>query len=256
MKILYIVLSAPYDPWKRLYTNGIAKTWVANERKRKRNMVFVSIGRRLPIGLSFFVNRFLQSTFGLPFWTSPVTRNHKVKIHGDTLFTSRIDRWDTMLGKLLDCARFCLETLEFDYLVRVNTTTHVNSQILENILSLNHIEYGGCRIKNEDCAAGWAMVLSRKSVEDLINFDFTQIQLTGKYEDGVVCQVMKKLNVGFTPLPYETWPDVNKEMSEKSLRDVPFIRVKSVHDEERDDDFYHQQLWSKLVILESDQSGL
>lgn len=247
MKVLYLVLSAPYEPWESLFHNGIAQTWVKEEMALGKNSVFLSLGKSLPHPSNVVINRFLQSKYGVQFWSTNVSKRFPVKIEDKiTLRSARYERWDNLLGKFLDCAAFTLNHYDFDYIVRVNTTTHVNSETLLRLLEKKSFDYGGCRIKSEDCAAGWAMIFSRELIKKLTTFDFSDLDLKGRYEDGVLCAAIKQRNITFQPFQYISWPTDGGQFDSEELKQYPFIRVKQVTDKFRVDDTLHLELWRKL----------
>ena len=247
MKVLYLVLSAPYEPWEDLFHNGIAQTWVQEERSLGKNNVFLSLGRALPYPSNVAINRFLQSKYGFRFWSMKVSKRFPVHIENNhTLRSTRYERWDNLLGKFLDCAAFALNNYDFDYMVRVNTTTHVNSEALLSLLQKKSFDYGGCRIKSENCASGWAMIFSRELIKKLTLFDFSSLALRGRYEDGVLCAAVMQMNITFEPFEYISWPNDGRELDSNELKNYPFIRVKQKLDKLRLDDYFHRELWRTI----------
>lgn len=248
MKILYLILSAPYRPWTDLFENGISKTWVQDVQREQNDYVFLSIGSPLPLGFHSVINRFLQSQYGTKFWSSKILPARDVTVERNFVMRSaRYDRWDTMFGKFIDCANYAILNSDFDYLVRVNTTTHVNSANLRRSLMSKNVKYGGYRIKSEDCAAGWAMVFSREFLKSLVKFDFTRLELKGRYEDGVICQVAKQLKVEFTEFSFEFWEGEKSYSDVNRLSSVPFVRVKQSVGHRRIDDISHRRMWELMT---------
>lgn len=253
VKILYLILSAPYKPWSMLFDNGIAKTWVKEVQEEGIDSCFLSLGKPLSPLWQKYVNRFLQSGLGANFWNTRIRPIRKVELEREFIMrTNRHDKWDNMFGKFIDCTNYALQNLEFDYLVRVNTTTHVNTEILRRDLMSRQVDYGGCRIKGEKCAAGWAMVFSREFLKDLVNYDFSKLELKGRYEDGVICRIAEQLNIEFKEFSFDTWENdmIGYELHNFGL--VPFVRVKQSVGAKRVDDILHHSLW-KLLGLKSEE---
>lgn len=97
VKVLYLVLSAPYEPWESLFHNGIAQTWVKEEMALGKNSVFLSLGKSLPHPSNVVINRFLQSKYGVQFWSTNVSKRFPVKIEDKiTLRSARYERWDNL----------------------------------------------------------------------------------------------------------------------------------------------------------------
>ena len=225
LKVCFLILSAKYEPWKST-EKGARRTWLEAIEANSNYSYFFYYGIPLKI-FPKTVNRLLYRFPRRGIWNS----SHKAR--KGTYFSDahdiRVDipeRWDTMACKFISTASLLLKTIEFDYLIKVNTTTYVNTAALEKYLRTKR-DYFGVRNKDKAFAAGWAVGYSRKSLQELVEIvnDSSKYKLFG-FDDEVLGK--------FMTINGYLLEDVNSlillEETKIDAQDKIFIRIKSQSD--------------------------
>jgi hypothetical protein len=148
-----------------------------------------------------------------------------------------VDAWDTMTKKFLAAASLVYQTLDFDFLVKVNTTTYVNIEQLEkSLLGYSSKNFWGGAISKGKCfTSGWATVLSRESLKNLIlSISDSDDLKSGKYEDEAIGSML--LDLGESPVSMK-FAEFNKNpyLDPISNESIPFFRLKSFKDRVKHD---------------------
>lgn len=144
-----------------------------------------------------------------------------------------IDAWDTMTRKFFSAAALVHEVFDYDFIVKVNTTTYVNIMELEKSLSkfVGTTFWGGAVQKGKSFTGGWATVLSRDLVEKLFEFlnHSQRGHVVAKYEDEAIGNLLNL--IGEEPMPMK-FAGLKSELELESLvlENLPFIRIKSDHE--------------------------
>lgn len=246
VRICFLALSAPYRPWKDLENLCLRSTWM-NTDFLKNNPFFFYEG--LPVSrFGQARNSLLSRRLGKFLWRNNLRSALDLDVHfvsKDQIIVNVPDRWDTMILKFLSSINLLVETLEFDYLVKVNSTTFVNYQNLENWLKHNHpIQYGGVFSKYH-FASGWATVISRETIFRLLdavrNQRFSLRHNVSLYEDEHLGFLMRELGVQSRPIPFSDLSGKTEEFLPKELPEKVFVRIKNTRGSRVwDADYFHQ----------------
>lgn len=229
MRICFLILSAPYQPWKSLFENCAKRTWIAE--LQKGDNAFVYTGKTMNRFLSHPINLVLKSRYSASVWQDSITNVPKARFQAsDAIAIDIKERWDTMLHKFIGAASLVCETFDFDFLVKVNTTTYVNVQQLKIGLSefLGKDYWGGVISKDGQFTVGWASVFSIKTINGVLNHinESKPIEIGSKFEDEALGRLM--MSLGMKPKSIVGVRAMRShEIPGHQLKEIPFIRIKS-----------------------------
>lgn len=228
MKFCFLILSAPYSPWKQLLEDCAKQTWL--KHLAKEHAYFSYMGKPGSILKGKFRNRIINTRPGLLLWRSNLNAMLPSRFDGaNSIEVDLIDSWDVMTSKFLSALNLVNETIDFDFLVKVNTTTYVNVPTLERLLSprMREIYWGGAISKGKAFTGGWATILSKPLVNCVLKETVNLSEkLPTKYEDEALGIILG--NLGVVPhamdfLEITTQHDIQNA----SIQRTPFFRIKS-----------------------------
>jgi hypothetical protein len=222
MKIVFLVLTAPYRPWAKLFDECAARTWAHEDRNLR---VFTYQGKGSLHLLSMVWNWIIFRKHFKFLWrrrfkevpTSNLVAGCKIEVQ-------KWDTWDAMYVKFLAAAKYLIENEEFDYLIRVNTTAFVNIESLEQALA-SGIDYGG-PITKKSFVNGWAIAMSKKFVTGLCNEPIRELDTRRKNDDELIGMAAQRLGYAPKSMPWEEF-NLDQKINRLNISDVPFIRIKS-----------------------------
>jgi hypothetical protein len=222
MKLCFLMLTAPYSPWKEL-SAGAKNTWLTGI-DTQNDFFFEYVGRPLPLNSNYFVNAVLKSKKFKFLWSKNQNSNKNVElINSNSIQVDVMDRWDTMFTKFLCAVKYINSVLVYDYLIKVNTSTWVNVNELRSYLQVNQSSCSGVINKSKTFPAGWASIFSRDLLEDvLLSTSKDPLYISG-YDDELIGKVLTKLDVHPEHIKYIEYP--NSDYQE--MVQTPFIRIKS-----------------------------
>lgn len=229
MRLCFLVLTAPYSPWNQLLDNCAKKTWLAN--LDNRHTYFSYTGKAGPPFIGRARNRLINTTLGLNFWRRNFKRIPKSEFCSENSIKVDIfESWDLMTIKLLSALQLINETIDYDFLVKVNTTTLVNVPVLENLLlsRMGEPYWGGAISKDKLFTAGWATIVSRDTVERVV-LEFAKSQkvsLSPKYEDEAFGILLSKLGMKPESVNFLEILD-QRDIYGVSRAEIPFFRIKA-----------------------------
>jgi len=176
-------------------------------------------------------NSLINTRLGLNFWRRNFDRIPKSIFSSENAIeVDLFDSWDLMTIKFLSALQLINETIEYDFIIKVNTTTFVNIPVLEKLL-LSRIDdsyWGGAITKEKSFTAGWATILS-KDVASKVVLEAAKVgrlSLPPKYEDEALGILLSKLNLRPEAVAFqEIFKQTDIEDSSRS--DIPFFRIKS-----------------------------
>lgn len=166
-------------------------------------------------------------------------------------------------SRIFDLYKVFIETLQtnttlsnYDYIVRVNSSTFLNIPALESIINTLPIEncyagYFGGIINNvrlpvtpNDFISGTCIIFSKDIIKKLINLP---VQNSNKEDDLIYFDIMRQLNIPRTFIPMY-WYDNNilpsiDELKER-IQKFPLIRIKNQNREAID-----IPIWNNLLNL-------
>ena len=247
MKLAFLILTAPYEPWKTLLKEGPQKTWAARENLKSNHLSYSYVGRPLKGLRKAIENNVLlqEKTISLKRREKLLELSAKFTDH-QTIQVPFYDTWNTMYEKFILSSQILLETFEFDYLIRVNTTTYVDTEKLMLFLDKD-IDYGGIQTKQKKFASGWGIVISRKALRRVVESARKIKADKCIYDDEIIGRAMLELGFTLNPIPsitVETLEDVQKLDREDF---APFIRMKTSVDGNRTDYIAMQLLHNKYL---------
>lgn len=224
-RICTLILGSEYEPWNLLYSNGPLKTWIKDWKSDSQALFFTYSGQvyRNRVVASF-VNSVLRRRILLPLWTSS-KRLPEANFHDSGIIKVKIEeRWDTMTLKFLSASRLLLETFDFEYLIRTNTTTYVNRCALMKVIESGE-NYMGASSKNEKFAVGWGQIISRSAVEAVVE-NFGKIKIDKKlFEDEYIGTMLDHLGYNFVPVKSKSLVVVDENLSIEEAQETVFTRL-------------------------------
>lgn len=229
MRFCFLILSAPYKPWNGLTKSCAENTWL--RQLNDNHLAFEYIGKPMGVIQNSLYNRFLKSRHSSFFWRKEILPLPTAHFSGSRRITIDINEaWDTMTRKFLSAASLIHEVFEYDFLIKVNTTTYVNVLKLEReLFGFSGKKYwGGAIEKNKPFTGGWATVLSREFVDELLeNVRNPDTNLkAAKYEDETIGEFLNA--IGGKPHAIEfAKVSSNLDLEIPLLNEFSFIRVKS-----------------------------
>jgi hypothetical protein len=128
-----------------------------------------------------------------------------------------------MFTKFLCAVRYINSVLDYDYLIKVNTTTWVNVNELRSYLEVNQPSCAGVVDKNKTFPAGWASIFSRSLLESVLLSTLKDPLHVSGYDDELIGKVLTKLDVHPERIKYVEYPKGDY----REMQDSPFIRIKS-----------------------------
>lgn len=232
MKLCFLILSAPYRPWNQLLDNCSKKTWLA--KMDCRHSFFSYTGKAKPPLVGGVHNSLINTRLGLNFWRRNFDRIPKSFFRSENAIEVDIfDSWDLMTIKFLSALQLINETIEYDFLIKINTTTFVNIPVLEEFLlsRMGESYWGGAITKEKSFTAGWATILSKDLANKVVleAVKVGKLSLPPKYEDEALGVLLSKLNlrpeaVAFQEIFNQT------DIKNSTSSEIPFFRIKSYGD--------------------------
>lgn len=257
MKICFLVLSADYPPWRDLFSKCGKITWANVTSQEIEFDIFEYRGKSLPPIYSKFVNFLKNSKLKKIFWKRTIN-NHKyvdIRMRNSELLECKVsETWDNIMLKTLAAINFALNYKDYDYIIRINTTTYVNLSELQKYLMTTPKYAGASSEKN--FAPGWSIILSRESAEKLVrnaNFPYNQGLRNDDHSIGDILS-------GFGIYPWQTSCSIvtSKMINPKHKQDIQrsvFTRIKSESaDREQDSELF--ELVHKYITESSETSSL
>ena len=249
MKICFLVLSADYQPWNNLYQDCGKVTWANVNMKGIEFDVFEYRGKALNPVIAKVLNRLLDSKFKPLVWKKKVKKLSKVRLDSEKnmLRCSAVETWDRLLLKTLSAMRYILNEKQYDYVIRINSTTYVNLESPKKVLE-EKPDYAGCP-SIKAFAPGWAIVLSRKSAEILTQQSNFPLLVGLRNDDDAIGQLLGRVGHVSRELKCAEVNEMSLSREEvANVRQSVFIRIKSKSDRERNDPAVFQFVHSLFSI--------
>jgi hypothetical protein len=139
------------------------------------------------------------------------------------------ENWSQITNKTVGAMNFCLENFEFDFLVRANSSCLLDTRLLKDSISRNETPYAyaGPMQRGKKFVSGWCIILSRESVEKLVqNFEKSDSIL---FDDEAIGKILARTNVFPTPFPYYEIKALADYLTvpSKQLTGMRFFRMKN-----------------------------
>ncbi len=229
MKLCFLILSAPYKPWNQLLDNCSKKTWL--NKMDPKHSFFSYTGKAGPPLVGRIHNSLIHTRLGLNFWRKNFDRIPKSFFRSENAIEVDIfDSWDLMTIKFLSALQIINETIEYDFLIKVNTTTFVNIPVLEKILlpRIGESYWGGAITKEKSFTAGWATIVS-KDVANKVVLEAVKVgklSLPPKFEDEALGILLSKLDLRPEAVAFQEIFD-QTDIKDSSRSEIPFFRIKA-----------------------------
>jgi hypothetical protein len=221
---------------------GCRETWLSKLQENTNHQYFFYYG--IPLSNKFsWINDVLLYFPSNRLWKS----THKCIPNANFIGAQEIkvdapERWDTMVTKFLSAVKLVLRTIEFDYLIKVNTTCFVNLENLEKLLE-KEIDYFGVANKGKSFPVGWAVGYSRKSLLKLLSHvESGRFENLRGFDDEVVGTMMSEIGYDFVATRGVEFQELTKS---NSLSNEVFIRIKAIENRTQ----YDYQEFLKLQML-------
>lgn len=229
MKLCFLVLSAPYKPWNQLLENCAKKTWLY--KVEGKHSFFSYTGKAGPLVVGRIHNSLINTRLGLNVWRRNFDQIPKSSFSSESAIEVDIfDSWDLMAIKFLSALQLINETIEYDFLIKVNTTTFVNIPVLEKFLlsRIGEPYWGGVITKEKSFTAGWATIVSKDVAHKVVleAVKAGKLSLPPKYEDEALGVLLSKLNLKPEAVAYQEIFD-QTDIKDSSRSEIPFFRIKA-----------------------------
>lgn len=249
MRLCFLLLSAPYEPWSTLEKNCAMSTWLKD--LESRHSAFIYTGTAMCPIRHKIQNRFLKSRHTNLFWRKRILPLPNARFTGLRQISVEIDdSWDTMTRKFLSAASLVKEVLDFDFLIKINTTSYVNVSRLESELLtfLGSTYWGGAVEKSKPFSSGWATVLSRKTLERILNTieNSSESVSSKKFEDEAIGGILRLIGEQLQEIKYLNFTG-NEDLKLFDLDKFPFIRIKSTKDRLKNDPRYFESVHKAIM---------
>lgn len=204
------------------------QTWLT--RLNKEHAYFSYVGKPGSSLKGKFRNRIINTRPGLLLWKRNLNTILPSRFDGsDSIEVDLNDSWDVMTPKFLSALNLVNETIDFDFLVKINTTTYVNVPALERTISpwIGEIYWGGAISKGKAFTGGWATILSKPLVHCVLKETVkSSKQLPPKYDDEALGIILR--NLGFVPHAIDFLKiNTQHDIENASIERTPFFRIKS-----------------------------
>lgn len=230
IRILFLVLDYPSHYYKQLFALGPKSSWLNDA-----HVSFIRYTGKIYNEFIFrAINRLEASTYGIAIRKivvkSPTTSGIKKRIINVEQDMIKIDVWDTWWNhteKTRLAIKYCVENLEFDYIVRVNSSAYVNFEALEDFLLRSKPKYGGPKEKGKPFTSGWGIILNKEVASVLA--EEQSWQTTAIYDDEAIGLVLKSKGIlpSYTPHLWLKSIESLDQLSSEELKRYPLIRTKS-----------------------------
>lgn len=254
-KILIIGIHGPYQPWLDILENGQLKTWMKNKSNSRivnafglampsrvkdidQKIYFLRWSRvKLVAYLALILEAGVKKLFPIDKYRPNVNRHH----NGPIAEVWEVQMPDSLLlqgVKNVSVFRKSLE-LDFDFLVTTITSSYINVELLENVLSqISPTGFLGGRIEKSgemEYQQGSFRVYSRDVVTEIV--ENSHRYKHWKIEDIAMGDLVSKYYSLFTGLPnctLESLADV-ESLTREDLKKMVSYRCKSSIDNRRID---------------------
>jgi hypothetical protein len=250
-KLLFLMLDYQSSPWDFLYEGGAEKTW-----KPKGSHSFLRYHGILPDNfLQPHINRCQVSSLGLSirkqFLKDKILMRENLASasqNDESLQIEIRDDWWRHGLKTLSAMKYVLDNLHFDFLVRGNASLYCNVDALSTFLDNNPCFYAGPLEKDKSFASGWAVVLSRRALELLLNTNLSFFYYL--FDDEAIGTTLKECGIYPEKIPHYTIGSIEdtRNLNGEDLREFPFIRTKSFDISKNRIDHKIMQLIHPIII--------
>lgn len=249
--MLVLCLDNSYGPWHEMYQEGALKTWCDPSNPQIICRRFMGQDPRWPI-LNRIANRLLISRSLNKHWHLLQSKKELEKVQvlevNGVIRVDLPELWSNITLKTLAAMRFALDNFEFDFLLRANSTCYLDLSSLKHYLNKNAEStlYAGPIAKGKEFVSGWGILLSRESVEVLVN---SCTRADHRYfDDEAVGKVLKRMNITPQELPFiEIFSNRDlDQLSSEELRKTPFFRMKFTQNGNRKDDVLMRALHRRV----------
>jgi hypothetical protein len=241
--VLILVLTVDQEPWRTIEIQGQRATWAAtvddelpifwlHGRTRGLMRMLVRAGDKAIeiIGSGAALARFHRLT-GV--WAV----GRPVRQEGNVVFTGVPETYLNTNPKTIAGLRHVLEKYDFDYLLRTNTSTYVNRQLLADfVVNLPEERYYGGFLGesgNVRYASGTCTLLSRDAVEMIVSDPQWEYDII---DDIAIGKSMERAGVDIQPfdrIDVLTSEHINN-LTIDTLRSAFVVRCKGAHGREHD----------------------
>lgn len=196
-----------------------------------KHSFFSYTGKARPLSVGRVHNSLINTRLGLNFWRRNFDRIPKSSFSSENAIEVDIfDSWDLMTIKFLSALQLINETIEYDFLVKVNTTTFVNIPVLEKFLlsRMGEPYWGGAISKEKSFTAGWATIVSKEVANTVVleALKVERLSLPPKYEDEALGVLLSKLNLRPEAVAFQEIFD-QTDIKDCAHKEIPFFRIKA-----------------------------
>lgn len=196
VKIVFLVMEAPYKPWDQLFELCAGRTWVNDCSSNQSIKIIKYFGKPLP-NLTRKAILYLQSRRHLRLiWRRRKMEIRRAQIYEDTILVNVYDTWNTMFTKFISALNWILVNEEVDYVIRINSTAYVNINKLYEFLSLG-VDYAGPS-NGKKFASGWGIILSKYAARELLSYVHNGESLPAANDDRLIGEIMKRKQIQLT----------------------------------------------------------
>jgi hypothetical protein len=242
-RFLIMVLANDREPWRTVEVEGQRATWAS--RSAKNRPVLWLHGRtggveRFSILACGKALRTIGATGALKYYrnlTGSWTAKRPVVQEGDRVVTGVPESYLNANPKTIAGLRHVLNTYDFDYIFRTNTSTYINLKLLEKFIETLpdrgyyggfEAEYGGVRF-----ASGTGILLSRDVAQMIVEDPEWEFELI---DDVAIGRCMRRMGVDLQPFDRVDVLDRAQldKLDVKALKSAFFVRCKGTESREHD----------------------
>ncbi len=243
------MLDSKTGPWSELFLTGAEKTWTLDLAKDDLFLRYTSSGDDYIS--KFLPNKILNGRLNPVVWPIIEAINlaklpdSQARINSGILQVDTPERWSSISIKTLVALRYCLDNVDFDFVIRGNATSFFNIAVLRSYLESSQTNYVGPIHKNKPFASGWAIGMSRQATTYLVkNFDYMALRYFDDEAFGTILAPM----FGCEAMPYLEFSHLEelKNVSRETLSNIPAIRTKSLVGGLRMDAVIQQNIYRKI----------
>jgi hypothetical protein len=200
-----------------------------------------------------FLNRLLLSRRLYRFWEvfQRFTEIEKSRCSSknEVLTVHVSEYWHNITIKTLAAMNYSSNKIDFDYLVRANSTCYINTTRLNEILSAHHsrILYAGPQQNGKNFISGWGIIMSKEAVNLLLSLEYKNYLKF--FDDEAIGKMFHDQGVSLFPIKFLEIKS-QRELDSYStavLKSFPLIRVKVYEGSSRIDFKIMSQLHERLT---------
>ena len=244
MRFAILALSSSHGPWSELLKAGPEKTWLSKSNLEH----YAKVLARKHGYYDLLVNKVFNSRFSDKVWKPKNINLDRIKytvIDENEIVVDLRENWTNLVLKCLKGFEYSLKNWDFDYLIRVNSTAYIDTAaLMRSLKNSGFPDYAGPLISKKSFVSGWAIILSKRALEILINAKKQDMI----FDDEFIGKILEQHKIYPVDLPYIEVDNEKKlsEIANSDTQDIALWRFKSLNKSNHRNDAilmnqFHQQ---------------